>query len=285
MKKILVSLTAVALAVMSVCAEEHELPGVATNQAPYRLWGYSFSQWIGSKYFGTIFGGTFYPGPMTFTDGAASRQNHFGSFIGSQGGALTFDLSIGQKLDRLNQYNRDGGNEYDMTIDQTFKFGTNSFQVLADAGVCYLAIHDLNRSTDDAFEEFVRLDFPVMANRPGGPICQFYTEAFHYHKVGNGLQNEGWITYHGIIRNQGLGLKLFGQELVLVIDYRIGVNAGVYGSRAGVEYHRLGFTAPYNLGKGWPIALSGVLQTPGAPDRTYVHKSEIFGTSFLKYSF
>jgi hypothetical protein len=49
---------------------------------------------------------------MSWTDLVASREDKLG--------ALTFDLSIGQKLDRINQFNRDGGNEYDFTIDHSF---------------------------------------------------------------------------------------------------------------------------------------------------------------------
>lgn len=94
-----------------------------------------------SKYYGTIFGGTFYNGPMSFSDVTAVRNNRFGQFL--------FNVAIGQKLDRLDTYNEDGGNEYDIGLNQTFKFGNKKFPVLADFGVTYLAVYDLRELKDD----------------------------------------------------------------------------------------------------------------------------------------
>lgn len=255
--------TVIALTASITQAEEHETPGAVTNQPS--PWGYSASVLLTSEYYGSIFGGIFYPGPMSWTDLVASRKDKVG--------ALTFDLSIGQKLDRINQFNRDGGNEYDFTVDHSFSLGSKPWQVLGDAGVCYLALHDLGRIKDDCLEEFVRLDFPVGNDKTGSPIIQPYMEAFHFHDVGDGLHNEGWWTYGGAFRNQPLGCKVFDNELKLNIDFRVGASAGAYGSKTGIEYYRIAFTLPFAKGK-WTVAPSLIFQTPGSSGRPYVHNNE-----------
>jgi len=264
-------------------AEEHTDPGMATNQPPSQ-WGYSASLLLMSQYYGTIFGGIFYNGPMSFTDVVASRQNKHNSLMSDSLtlSSMTFDLSIGQKLDRLNKYNADGGNEYDFTIDQSFKFGPKSYEILGDAGVCYLALHDLRNVNDDAFEEFVRLDFPIVIGT-NSPVAQPYVEAFHYHDSGT-FHNEGWWTYGGVFRDQPLGCSLFGNELKLNIDFRTGASAGAYGNKTGVEYFRLAFALPVTKGK-WTVSPSLILQTPNGPDRSVVHKDGVYGTLLIKRSF
>ncbi len=228
-----------------------------------------------SKYYGTIFGGTFYDGPMSFTD-IAMRWNN-----GLLKGGMIIDVSIGQKLDRLNKFNQDGGNEYDVSIDQTFKLGGPKYPVLVDIGVTYLALYDLTKLANDAISQTIRLDFPLRADRASGPILQPYIQAYHYNDVG-GLKDQGWIGYVGIIRDQPLGFKIFGNEAKLNIDYRMGVNGGVYGSERGVEYHRIALSLPVTW-KKWTLVGSIIGQTPGAPGRTYVHKDEIFGTLSVRH--
>jgi hypothetical protein len=261
---------------MTARAEEHQTPGAATNNPP-SPWGFSVSELLMSKYYGTIFGGTFYPGPMSFTDFIASRKN--------AAGVMTFDLSIGQKLDRLDTYNHDGGNEYDFTVDQTFRFGSKRYPVLVDAGVCYLILFDLKKIGDDALEEFVRIDLPIRADLPDGPLLQPYAEAFHYHMVGDGLRNEGWWTYGGVFRNQKLGCTAFGKELVLNADFRVGASAGAYGSRAGIEYYRLALTLPFHLNEHWTVTPSVTGQLRASAQQTYVKKNEVFGTLQIVRSF
>jgi hypothetical protein len=85
-KKYLVILSLILGLTTSVVAEEHDIPGAPVIQAPNQ-WSYALSELLMSKYYGCIFGGTFYPGPMSFTDIMASRRDAFGS--------LTFDLSLG----------------------------------------------------------------------------------------------------------------------------------------------------------------------------------------------
>lgn len=257
--------------------DQHELPGPATN-AVCSPWSGSASVIIMSKYYGTIFGGTFYEGPMTFSDLVISHKD--------KAGVLTFDLSIGQKLDRLNQYNRDGGNEYDLTVDHTLTLGSGCHQLILDGGVCFLALHDLKKLHDDAFEEFLRVDVPIRIDpKSERPLIQAYVEPFHYHRMGDGMHNEGWWLYWGAFRDQSLGCKLFGKPLVLNVDYRMGVSAGAYNSRSGIEYHRLALSLPVSLGNHWTITPSLIGQLQGGPHQTFVHNDEPFGTLFIKYAF
>ncbi len=258
-------------------AEEHTDPGAVTNNVPSK-WGYSMSTLLMSEYYGTIFGGIFYNGPMSFTDFVASHQD--------SAGFLSFDLSVGQKLDRLNRYNADGGNEYDFTVDHTLTLGSKPWQVLADVGVCYLAVYDLGKIKDDVFEEFVLLKFPLLPNAAGNPLVVPYAEAFHYNDCVDGFHNRGWWTYGGLYRDQSLGCKLFGNELKLNVDFRVGASAGAYGSKTGIEYYRIAFALPISKGK-WTISPSLILQMPGGPNRSYVHddESNVFGTLLIKRSF
>jgi hypothetical protein len=111
-------------------------------------------------------------------------------------------------------------------------------------------------------------------------------EAFHFHDVGDGFHNEGWWTYGGAFRNQPLGCRIFGNELKLNIDFRVGASAGACGSKTGIEYYRVAFTLPVSKGK-WTVAPSVILQTPGSTDRPYVHNSDdhVFYTLFVKRTF
>jgi len=239
-------------------------------------WNYSIDELIMSKYYGTIVGGSFYNGPMSFGDIVASHKDGLGS--------LTFDLSIGQKLDRLDTYNHDGGNEYDFTVDHNFKIGKGQFPVLVDAGVCFLAVHDLSHLKGYFCEQFVRFDLPIMAKREGGPLFQPYVETYHFNTLGNGFENKQWWVYAGAFRDQPLGIKLFKNDLVLNADYRIGISQGALGSRDGVEYHRIALSVPFHFGK-WTIAPSVIGQTPGGSHRSFVTKTEVFGTLFIKRGF
>ncbi|MBP6858777.1 MAG: hypothetical protein KBC33_03015 [Candidatus Pacebacteria bacterium] len=237
-------------------------------------WSYNMSTILMSKYYGTIFGGTFYNGPMSFTDLVASRKNAFGN--------LTFDFSIGQKLDRLTTYNHDGGNEYDLTVDQTFKFGSEKYPVLIDVGAVYLALYNLKDWGDDAFSEYLRVDFPIRGDLER-PLFQPYAQVYHYHLI-NDFRDKGWIGYAGIIRSQDLGLKLFGNKLALDIDYRLGVSGGTYDSHKGIEYHRFSFSLPVKRGS-WTLVPTIIAQFQGGPDQTFVKKNEVFGSLFIKKEF
>ena len=248
---------------------------LSQTNTPVPLFSGEFGTILMSRYYGTIFGGTFYNGPMSFTDIALKWNN------GLLKGAMIIDLSAGQKLDRLNSYNADGGNEYDIALDQTMRFGGEKYPILVDIGTTYLALHNLRLLRDDAWSQTARLDFPIRADLPGGPIVQPYLQAYHYNTLG-GMRDEGWIGYVGLIRDQRLNTKLFGSDLVLNVDYRLGINAGVYGSQKGVEYHRLALSLPIHW-KKWTITPSVIGQTPGGDDRTYVHKSEIFGTLSVRH--
>jgi hypothetical protein len=240
------------------------------------LWSYSGGTILMSKYYGTIFGGTFYPGPMSFTDFNAVRKNRFGNF--------TLTGMVGQKLDHLDTYNVDGGNEYDIGFSQTFTFGSARYPVLVDAGALYLFLYDLEQTKGDAFDEAVRFDFPIRADRKSGPLFQPYYQLFHYHTVGSQMKSEGLISYAGVIRDQSIGIKLFGNELKLNFDYRMGINMGVYDSEPGIEYHRLSVSLPVVINK-WCICPSLIGQLQGGPHQTYVHKNEIFYTLSVRRSF
>jgi hypothetical protein len=153
-----------------------------------------------------------------------------------------------------------------------------------DAGVCYLTVHDLRRTSDDAFEEFVRLDFPIRADLASGPIVEPYVESFHYQKVGDGFRDNGWFMYGGMFRDQALGCEMFGKELVLNVDYRIGVSQGAFGGKVGIEYHRLAFSLPLH-GKKWTVTPSVIGQIKAGSHQTFVHKNEVFATLQFKRGF
>jgi hypothetical protein len=250
-------------------------PNVVRSEEVGSPWSYWTSTFLMSKYYGTYFGGTFYDGPMSFTDFVASRKNHLGAF--------TVDLSIGQKLDRINQFNKDGGNEYDLTASQTFSFGTKRYPVNCEVGLCYLALHPLENWGDDALSIILRVNVPIRADRPEGAFCEVYAHAYDYRRSGN-MRDDGWFVYGGVFRDQKLGCTLFGKELALNIDYRVGASAGVYNSEPGVEYHRVSLSLPISKGK-WTFIPSIVGQLPGASHQTYVHDPEVFGSLFIKRSF
>lgn len=231
-----------------------------------------------SKYYGTIFGGTFYNGPMSFWDANAVYKNRFGDF--------TATIMAGQKLDRLNTYNVDGGTEYDAGFDQTFTFGGPKYPIKLDVGCLYLFVTDLGKTHDDFFDETIRIDFPIRADRKDGPLVQPYYQIFHYHYVGDGLKDGGWISYAGLIRDQKLGLHLFGNELKLRFDYRMGINLGVLGSKPGIEYHRWSLSLPITKGK-WTFTPEVLAQIPGGRNQTWVtEKNENFyGNLSIRYNF
>lgn len=248
---------------------------IVTNTGPESSWGYQIGTVFMSEYYGTIFGGVFYKGPMSFTDVVASYKDGLGT--------LTLDLSVGQKLSHMGEFNVDLGNEYDLTIGHSFGLGTAKFPVQLYVGSTYLAVYDLENVADDFVSQTVRLDFPILADRESGPLFQPYAQIYHYNHIG-GFRNEGWIWYAGLIRDQKLGYKLFNSDLVLNIDYRMGLNAGVLNSHVGIEYHRLAFSLPVRIGK-WTLTPQVLGQIPGGPDQTYVHKKQIFGTFSVSRSF
>jgi hypothetical protein len=274
--KMMVLVTAILLLLPAVArAESHELPGPATNQVT-QTWNFAVSEFLMSWYYGTFFGGTFYPGPMSFTDFIGSRKNSLGTF--------TVDFAIGQKLDRLNKFNRDGGNEYDLTLDQSLRFGSEAYPVKVDVGVCYLMLTPLEKFGNDAFDEFVRIDLPIQADRKDGPLFTPYAELFHYHRVSD-FSSDGWFWFAGVFRDQKLGFDIFKKPATLNIDYRMGASAGVYGSTVGVEYHRLSLGIPIRPGKGWTIVPTVIGQIPGGSHQTYVTKNEVFATLLLRKDF
>lgn len=240
-------------------------------------WQFSVGTVLMSTYYGTIFGGNFYDGPMSFTDFNAAKPNGLGVF--------NVNVAIGQKLNRITEFNMDGGNEYDLAVSQIFTFGPKAFPMKLEVGLSYLAIYDLNLLKNDAFSETVRFDLPILADRANSPIVQPYAQVYHYHDVG-GMRNQGWIGYVGLIRDQPLGFKLFEAEknLVLNWDYRLGLNGGVYGSRAGVEYHRISVSLPVSYGK-WTFTPSIIGQFPGGADQRYVKEKEVFGTLSVRRGF
>lgn len=270
----------------TMVGQQHELPATAifTNQltlnrvtseianGPASSWKFGVSLWLASDYYGTIFGGIFYNGPMSFWDVFGSCSNALGT--------ATIDLSLGQKLDHLDTYNVDGGNEYDLTIDQTFKIGP----FLGDAGICYLALFDLRNMKDDVFEEFVQIDLPIKS-KSGKVIVQPYYKIFHYHVMGNGMEDKGWFMYMGVVRNQKLGFDILSKPAVLNIDYRCGASAGAFDSSPGIEYHRLALTLPIQLSKHLVVSPSVIGQTTGDGGQTYVRHCDAFYSLTLKWLF
>jgi hypothetical protein len=230
-------------------------------------WRISAGTILMSKYYGTIFGGTFYNGPMSFTDIRFSKDNKLGTF--------SLDLSAGQKLDRLDTFNVDGGNEYDVLLNQSMKLGP----AVVTFGLSYLAIYDLNEIENDVFSQDVRVDLPI---KFGAESVAFtpYLQIYHYNEIG-GLSDKGCIGYCGMYRDQPLGFSLFSKNATLNIDYRMGMNFGVYDSQQGIEYHRLAVSLPISIGK-WSITPSIIGQIPGSSDQTYVHTEEVFGTISIR---
>lgn len=244
---------------------------VITNTAAASDWSYSAGTIIMSRYYGTIFGGVFYDGPMSFTDVGISYKNSLGR--------LTYVAMAGQKLDRLGTYNHDGGNEYDTGLDQSFRLGSKAYPVLVDVGMMYLFTHDLSTTKGDAFDETIRVDFPIRADLASGPIIQPYFQEYHYHVVGNEMKDAGWIGYAGLIRDQSIS-----PTLKLNFDYRMGINSGVYESHSGIEFHRLAVSLPIPVGR-WTLTPSLIGQLHGGDHQTYVTNDSLFYTLSLRRSF
>lgn len=262
------------LAIAVLTAVQGQTQSITTNTPSN--WSFSAGTLLMTTYYGTIFGGNFYDGPLVFADITANWKNRFGVLVPT--------IMAGQKLDRLNTYNADGGNEYDIGVDQIFTFGTKAYPIIVDVGIMYLAVTDLTQLRDDFFDETIRVDLPIRADRPDGPIITPYAQIYHYHTMGNDMQDQGWIGYFGLIRDQKLGIELFGEELKLNIDYRCGVNFGVLNSDVGIEYNRLALSLPIKYGK-WTFTPSVIGQLQGDSDQTWVKKNEVFGTLSIRYSF
>lgn len=245
--------------------EDHDLP------TPYKTetnkWSFTGSALFMSRYYGTIFGGIFYDGPMYWWDVIGAREDRIGR--------LTLDLSIGQKMDRLNRFNADGGNEYDFTVTYTFKpIGPKRFPVIFEVSTCFLALVPLQTIKDDAWSKSVRVDFPILADRKEGSLFQPYFQAYHYNAIG-GLGDKGWFLYAGAFRDQPLHCSLFGNPLKLNLDYRTGYCVQAYGGKSGLEYHRLTLSLPIHKGK-WTFVPAVIGQIPNSSGRTFVHDNPGF---------
>ena len=211
-------------------------------------WNYSTSTIVMSRYYGSIVGGIFYPGTMSFTDFAARKNDADGS--------TGFDLSLGQKLDR-SSYNRDSGNEYDFTVDRMETFGSADFPVKIDLGVCYLAVHDLRQIKDDFLSPYVRLDLPKVR------FIQPYVTVYRFDRVGNSPEDSGWFFYGGFIRSQPLGISLHGVPLSLTLDYRLGYSEKLFGTEPGLSYERVGISLPLAVARSWTITPTVIEQFKG----------------------
>ncbi len=223
-------------------------------------WSASAGTVIMSEYYGTIFGGTFYEGPMSFTDITFSRENVLGTF--------SITPTIGRKLDRVNTFNIDGGDEEILAVSQTAHAGP----VLLYGSVYHDAVTDLNEIKGDFLAQTLRVDLPL-------GIVQPYIQAFHYFKYDGGLDDDGWIGYAGLIRDQELaGLKFN-------FDYRLGINGGALGGKTGVEYHRLTVGLPISFGQ-WTVtpAVVGQLEA-SSHDQTWVTEDKLMATVSVRYRF
>lgn len=239
---------------------------VVTTTSP---WEYSASTLVMSKYYGTIVGGIFYDGPMSFTDLVATRKDASGS--------TRFDLSIGQKLDRLSSYNKDGGNEYDVILGRTQKFGSSETPIfVVDASVTYLALTDMKAAKDDVFSSAIRIDAPQVE------MVQPYVVVTRFDFVGD-VGDPGTFVYAGLMRNQPVGAS------TLTIDYRIGYSLnGLFGADRGLAYHRLSLSLPIDLGDGWTVIPSVIGQIKGngqRPGHAFVDRARLFATLAIAKSF
>ncbi len=217
-------------------------------------WSFYTSTFVMKDYYGAIVGGTFYPGTMSFTDFGARRTDAKGS--------TGFDLSLGQKLDNFS-YNKDGGNEYDFTVDRSTTFTVAGFPVKADFSVCYLAVHDLRQIKDDVLSPDVRLDFPKV------PFLQPYIVVYRFDRVGNSPEDSGWFFYGGFIHEETLRLRVNGRPIVLTVDNRIGYSEKLFGTEPGLSYDRLSVSLRIEVAPRWTITPILIEQFKGDQPKGY----------------
>lgn len=252
-------LTAVAL--LGSCAF------LSVSRAKDDSWKYSASTLLMSQYYGTMVGGIFYPGAMSFTDVVASRGNSIGT--------VRFDLSVGQKLDKF-EWDKDGGSEIDFTVGQATRFGP----VNVDASFCYLALYDLNKIKGDCVSSTVRFDVPTVK-----PI-QPYLIVTRFDLVGS-VPGSGTLIYGGFIRNQPIGVTMHGSELSVSIEYRTAWSMDkLFGTKEGVDYHRLSVSLPMTV-YGWTVTPTVVGQVKGSQPKGYafVDKARVFATLAIAKGF
>jgi hypothetical protein len=220
-------------------------------------WNYSTNIFVSKDYFGTIIGSTIYPGRMSFTDFVARRVDAKGS--------TGFDLSIGQKLDSFS-YNKDGGNEYDFTVDRSMTFNSKSFPVRVDAAVCYLAVYDLRQMRDDSISADVRFDLPKT------PFIQPYVVIYRFDHVGN-VAGSGWFFYGGFVRKEPLGWQMNNEPLEWNFEYRLGYSEKLYGTKPGLAYHRFSLSLPIEIFPRWTFTPGVVEQLKGNQPKGYAFAS------------
>jgi hypothetical protein len=209
-------------------------------------WSYAFNHVSMSKYYGSIVGGIFYDGPMSFTDIIATRKDASGSTY--------IDLSLGQKLDSLS-FDKDGGNEYDLSVGRTFTLGSADFPVAIDYRLTYLAVHHLRAMKDDVVSNALRVDLPKVR------FAQPYLVIYRFDKVGP-TSGSGWFAYGGFQRSDQIG-AFAGKPLILGLEYRLGYSGTVFGTKPGLAYHRLSVSLTAELAGGWKVTPSLVGQTSG----------------------
>lgn len=228
-------------------------------------WDKTVSTQIMSKYYGDIFADIFYNGPMSFTKISGQRTDPLG--------ATYVDLNVGQKLDRLSSYNKDGGNEYDFDVGRKVVFDTG-LPVTADMKVTYLATHNLRRSGDDFISQSLQLSVADT------PFVQPYISFFRFDTLGK-TSGSGWFVYGGFTREQKTGIRFRDKPVTATLDYRLGYSGGVLMRSSGLAYHRLSISLPFEFDNEWTVTPVILGQSSGHGQQTgraFIDQSRFFAT-------
>jgi hypothetical protein len=237
------------------------LAGLLENEDP---WETTLSTTLMTRYYGTIVGGIFYSGPMSFTTLGTAREDLLGS--------TRFAFTVGRKLDSFRHDSRDGGHENGISFNR--RLSKSSFPVNVDIGFVYQMLGRLNRSADDVLQSYAKVAFTrVPGIEPYVQFCQF-------NRVGQSSIDPGWFLYGGFIRSQDTGIKLGEKKkLIAMFDFRTGYSDNVFGAERGWAYHRLSVSLPFQFDK-WDIIPCVVGQIPAggqSHDRAFARENRAFG--------
>jgi hypothetical protein len=270
----LVCLTALVAFVSPICEVRAE-----DNNTPSQ-YSWSVNALFMSKYYGSIVGGIFYDGPMSFTGLTLTRKDAHDTVFGRDG-ANRASVTIGQKLDD-SSFDVDSGNEYDFAIGRSATLGPEEFPIQYDAGITFLVVHPLGHLNNDVLNPAVTLSLPKM------PLVVPYVTVYQFEILnGNG---SGTFLAAGIRRSQELSwLKVCGNPVVITGEYRFGwaLTDGLFGSGEGPAYHRLIGSATAKLSKhlSTTFALTGQASAGGQGERAFADRTRVFAEGSLRWDF
>jgi len=227
-----------------------------------RTWNYSFNHISMSQYYGSIVGGIFYDGPMSFTDIIAKREDLFGTTY--------VDVSIGQKLDHVRSFNKDGGNEYNLMLGRTLALDSGDIKLNFDYCLTYLAVHNLGHLKDDVVSNNIRIDVTNTL------FVQPYLVIYRFDTVGK-TPGSGWFVYGGVQRKFEIA-NVNDKPITLGLEYRAGYSGTLFGTERGLAYHRLSVSLTAEVGE-WTITPTVIGQTRGngqRPGHAFVNRARMF---------